>query len=59
MSSSLDEVETVSERAERLGVSPRYIQQLCKSGKLAARYAKSGTSGVWLILKFGVSDPSA
>jgi hypothetical protein len=47
----LEQIETVSERADRLGVSPRYIQQLCKSGKLTARYAKSGSSGVWLILK--------
>lgn len=43
----LDEIITVQEAAEILGISPRAIQQKCEQGKLICRKAK----GTWLILK--------
>jgi hypothetical protein len=46
----LNEVLTVKEAAKLSKVSQRYIQQLCKSGKIVARYA----DGVWLILKSSI-----
>lgn len=44
---TLHEVITAKEAAAILGIQPRQVQNLCKSGKLDARYA----SGVWLIVK--------
>lgn len=43
----LDEVITVQEAAEILGVTPRQIQRLCEQGKFKCRKAK----GTWLILR--------
>lgn len=44
----LNQVVTVSEMAEALGVSVQYIRKQCKEGKLKCR---KSSDGVWLILK--------
>jgi predicted site-specific integrase-resolvase len=47
----LDQVVTVSEMAEALGVSVQYIRKQCKDGKLNCR---KSSDGVWLILKSSI-----
>lgn len=44
---SVHQVVTVSEAASILGVTPRHVQRMCKSGILTSRYA----DGIWLILR--------
>ena len=46
----LNQVITVQETAEFLGVTPRAIQQKCEQGKLECRKAK----GTWLILRSSI-----
>jgi excisionase family DNA binding protein len=48
----LTQVITAKEAAKLLGVTPRQVQNMCKAGKLEARYA----DGVWLILRMSLLD---
>ena len=44
---ALNEIITVQEAADILGITPRAVQQKCEQGKLKCRKAK----GTWLILR--------